>query len=267
VIRPVDAVIDYLQIVQSRGATHVLLDDEARDGLRELFERARSGIKPSEPTPAPSNVVITGTSRVEQIEALRLQAEKWAPATRLGTLRDKMVFSTGNPAARIMFVGEAPGYEEEKMAEPFVGLAGQKLNDILKAMGISRDDVYITNLVKFRPALPKQATNNRPPNTAEMASCLPLIRAEIEIVKPECIVALGVTAAEGLLGLSGAVSSMREKWHSYEGIPVRVSYHPSHLLRNESNNKVKRQLWEDMLEVMTQVGMPISEKQRGYFLK
>jgi len=178
-----------------------------------------------------------------------------------------MVFSTGNPEARIMFVGEAPGYEEEKMAEPFVGPAGQKLNDILKAMGIPRADVYITNLVKFRPALQKQATNNRKPDAHEMASCLALVRAEVAIVKPECIVALGGTAAEGLLGLGGAVASMRETWHAFEGIPARVTYHPSYLLRNESNNRVKRQLWEDMLEVMSRLGMPISEKQRGYFLK
>jgi len=271
VSRPVDAVIDYLESLRSRGGTHILLDDEARDGLRELYERARGGARQRVPSVVPAealaDVVIHGATRTEQLESLSRQAENWPPAKRLATLRTQMVFSTGNPEARIMFVGEAPGYEEEKLAEPFVGPAGQKLNDILKAMGVSRADVYITNLVKFRPAVPKQATNNRKPDAHEMASCLPLVRAEIAIVKPECIVALGGTAAEGLLGLAGAVASMRDKWHAFEGIPARVTFHPSYLLRNENNNHVKRQLWEDMLEVMSLLGMRISDKQRGYFLK
>jgi DNA polymerase len=177
-----------------------------------------------------------------------------------------MVFATGNPDARIMLVGEAPGYEEERKREPFVGPAGQKLNDILKAMGIDRGEVYISNIVKFRPATPRQTTNNRKPSPEEMAACLPFVREEVAIIRPECIVALGGTAAEGLLGLSGTVGSMRGKWHEFYGIPVRVSYHPSYLLQSGANLSVKRQLWEDMLAVMEQLGMAVSEKQRGFFL-
>jgi uracil-DNA glycosylase len=270
-------VIDYLEAVQSRGTTHILLDDGARDGLRELYERARSGgVRPQAPPPdmpdeaaapvPPARVTLSGASRAEQLESVRLQAENWSPAQRLGTLREKMVFSTGNPEARLMLVGEAPGYEEEKHGEPFVGPAGQKLNDILKAMGIFRQETYLTNMVKFRPAIARQATNNRPPNAVEIAACLPLIRAEIGIVRPECIIALGGTAAEGLLGPGGTVVSMRGSWHEYEGIPVRVTYHPSHLLRNDGNNHAKRELWEDMLAVLEKLGLPVSEKQRGYFL-
>jgi len=177
-----------------------------------------------------------------------------------------MVFSTGNPDARIVLVGEAPGHEEERKGEPFVGPAGQKLNDILKAMGLSREEVYITNIVKFRPAMANQTTSNRRPSPQEMAACLPFVREEIAIVKPECIVALGGTAAEGLLGLGGPVRGMREQWHEYEGIPARVTYHPSYLLQSGGSLPVKRQLWEDMLAVMERLGMPITEKQRGYFL-
>jgi DNA polymerase len=197
---------------------------------------------------------------------LRAQAENWAPARSLGTLRGTMVFATGNPDARIMLVGEAPGYEEEKKREPFVGPAGQKLTDILKAMGLAREEVYISNIVKFRPVTPRQTTNNRKPTLEEMASCLPFIRAEVEIVKPECIIALGGTAAEGLLGLNGSVGSMRGSWHEFGGIPVRVTYHPSYLLRSQSDLATKRQVWEDMLAVMERLGMPISDKQRGFFL-
>ncbi len=177
-----------------------------------------------------------------------------------------MVFATGNPDARIMLVGEAPGYNEEKEGQPFVGPAGQKLNDILKAMGIAREEVYISNLVKFRPAIAGQTTNNRKPSQNEMASCLPLVQAEISVVQPEIIIALGGTAAEGLLNLEGAVGGMRGKWHSLAGIPTRVTYHPSYLLQSGGSNQVKRALWEDMLEVMEKLGMPISEKQRGFFL-
>jgi len=214
----------------------------------------------------PAKLELSGDSRIEQLAALRAQAENWAPAKALGSLRETMVFATGNPNARVMLVGEAPGHHEEKEREPFVGPAGQKLNDILKAMGISRQEVYISNIVKFRPSIPQQTTNNRKPTAEEMASCLPFVRAEIGIVKPECIVALGGTAAEGLLGLEGTVTSMRGKWHDFEGTPVRVTYHPSYLLQSGSNNQIKRMLWEDMLTVMEKLGLPISDKQRAFFL-
>ena len=263
------------------------LDEDGRDALRELFQRSREenmlrkpvaqaqagtaaelSVDETAPEPAVVPAVSSeeGGSREQRLAALRKQAENWQPAKQLGTLRDTMVFSTGNPEARLMLVGEAPGYQEEREREPFVGPAGRKLNDILKAMGISRDEVYISNIVKFRPATPNQTTNNRKPSPEEMASCMPFVRAEIEIVKPECIVALGGTAAEGLLGLSGTVSSMRGTWHDFEGTPVRVSYHPSYLLQSGASSTSKRSVWEDMLTVMEKMGLPISEKQRGFFL-
>jgi len=273
--RPVDTVLEFLEAEMERGVTHIHLDEGARDGLRELFEQARSGVStpkverqpvPVAAAPAVPAMDASGESREEQLAALRRQAEDWAPAKALGSLRETMVFATGNPHARVMLVGEAPGYHEENQREPFVGPAGQKLNDILKAMGISRDEVYISNIVKFRPAMPKQTTNNRKPTAEEMASCLPFVRAEIGIVKPECIVALGGTAAEGLLEIEGTVTSMRGKWHDFEGTPVRVTYHPSYLLQSGGSNQVKRLLWEDMLTVMEKLNLPISNKQRAYFL-
>jgi len=271
VTRPVDSLIDFLQAEQARGRSHIFLDDSARDGLRELYIRMRrpaaATAAPVEPAaPVTQNAVVSGSGKAEQLAGLRKQAERWAPAMALGTLREKMVFATGNPDSVIMLVGEAPGYNEEKEGEPFVGPAGQKLNDILKAMGLRREEVYISNLVKFRPALPKQTTNNRKPSPEEMAACLPLVMAEISVVQPKLIIALGGTAAEGLLGLEGAVGSMRGKWHEVSGIPARVTYHPSYLLPSGGSNDVKRALWEDMLAAMEKLGMPISEKQRGYFL-
>ena len=273
--------------------THVHLDEGAREGLREVFALAKSGGTPAvnpapstptsptqEPvpeislTPEPQSaavrpvakLAITGATKIARLTSLRQQAENWPPATTLGTLRDVMVFATGSPDARVMFIGEAPGYQEERELEPFVGPAGQKLNEILKAMGLAREDVYLSHIVKFRPATARQTTNNRKPSAEEMAACLPFIRAEIAIVKPECVVALGTTAAEGLLGLEGAITSMRGPWHDFEGTPVRITYHPSHLLQSNAASPVKRQLWEDMLAVMEKLDLPISAKQRGYFL-
>lgn len=285
--RPVDAVIQFLEAEQARGASHVLLDDDARQSLRELHRRTRSAAAPRQaggtspgpppatpsppepvpaPVPAPSIIIPGSGSKAERLENLRQQAENWPPARALGTLREAMVFATGNPDARLMLVGEAPGYEEERRREPFVGPAGQKLNDILKAMGLNREEVYISNIVKFRPATPRQTTNNRKPTPEEMAACLPFLREEIRIVQPACIVALGGTAAEGLLGLAGTVGSMRGNWHELDGIPVRVTYHPSYLLQSGSDHAIKRQLWEDMLAVMEKLEMPVTEKQRGFFL-
>jgi uracil-DNA glycosylase len=275
VSRPVDAVIDFLEAEKARGVTHVALDEEAKEALRELYRRARAGVRapgmPPETPATPPTAAVTaispaGTTKAERLASLRQQAENWAPARSLETLRGTLVFATGNPDARLMLVGEAPGHEEERKREPFVGPAGQKLTDILKAMGLSREEVYISNIVKFRPATPRQTTNNRKPSPAEMAACLPFIRAEVEIIRPECIIALGGTAAEGLLGSAESVGSLRGSWHEFDGIPLRVTYHPSYLLRSQADLSTKRQVWEDMLAVMEKLHMEITEKQRGFFL-
>jgi DNA polymerase len=266
-------VIDFLEAEKARGVTHVALDDEAKEALRGLFRRARAPNQTPESPATPiaaaaavTEISATGASKAERLASLRQQAENWAPARELGTLRETMVFATGNPDARLMLVGEAPGHEEERKREPFVGPAGQKLTDILKAMGLARDEVYISNIVKFRPATPRQTTNNRKPSPEEMAACMPFIRAEVEIIRPHCIIALGGTAAEGLLGASESVGSLRGAWHEFDGIPLRVTYHPSYLLRSQADLATKRHVWEDMLAVMEKLGMEISEKQRGFFL-
>lgn len=227
-------------------------------------QAANSGNSPA--AGANLSVQAHGNSPAERIDSLRQQAVGWAPARALGSLRDILVFSTGDPAARLMLVGEAPGYEEERQGQPFVGPAGRKLDDILKAMGLARESVYISNLVKFRPAMPRQTTGNRKPTPEEMASCLPFLLAEIEIVRPSCILCLGGSAGQGLLGLDCTVGAMRGRWHEFRGIPARVTYHPSYLLQSGGGNQVKRQLWEDMLAVMERLEMPITEKQRGFFL-
>jgi len=283
VIRPVDVLLEFLSAEQARGVTHVHLDQAARDGLRGLFNLTKTGSVAApaaktelprvamvleEPTPAPvaSTLSIAGSTRTERLDSLRLQAENWPPAKLLGSLRETMVFATGNPDARVMFIGEAPGYHEEKEREPFAGEAGQKLNEILKAMDLSRETVYLTNIMKFRPATPRQTTNNRKPSAEELAACLPFIQAEIDIVKPDCIIALGEAAAEALLGIADIGPFLRGSWHDFRGFPVRVTYHPSHLLKITGGNQSKSQVWEDMLAVMEKLGLPISDRQRGFFV-
>jgi uracil-DNA glycosylase family 4 len=223
---------------------------------------------PPEPKPQPAGLLeVAGATIEEKLAALRTMAETWEPARSMNSLRKTMVFAVGNPQASLMFVGEAPGAEEEKLREPFVGPAGQKLTAIIKAMGLDRPQVYISNICKFRPAMDNQGSGNRKPDAAEMKACLPFILTEIDLIKPKVIVALGATAAEGL-GIPGSVGSLRGKFHSTSGIPTMVTYHPSYLLREEKTGngiRAKRQVWEDMLKVMEKLGLPISEKQRGYF--
>jgi len=289
--------IDYLRDLEARGHTHISIDDEARKILREFYIRAQQGpvrqdhpgkaktsitpqddaqkkpvMSPGEGSrvvgdesgPASQVLSVAGSSPTERIDSLKRQAAQWPSAQELKGLRKTMVFSTGNPEADIMLVGEAPGFDEERLQEPFVGKAGQKLNGILKAMGVARGDVYLSNVVKFRPAMPNQTTNNRKPTKEEMDACMPFIREEVKVVQPKVIIALGGTAAQALLDSEDTVASMRGKFHDYAGIPLRVTYHPSYILHNEATSE-KRKLWEDMLAVMDLLKMPVSEKQRGFF--
>ncbi len=190
----------------------------------------------------------------------------------------QVVFGVGSLDASIMFVGEAPGGDEEIQGEPFVGRAGQLLNRMIKAMGLDRSQVYIGNILNWRPEMDTRnadgsQTGNRPPTAEEMAYCLPFIRAQIAIIQPKVLVALGKTAVDGLLGADRfkSMGAARGTWHAYADTPLRATYHPSYLLRQEglvsaAAKKIKRDAWEDLLAVMERANLPISEKQRNYFL-
>lgn len=188
----------------------------------------------------------------------------------------KVVLGVGSLDAKIMFVGEAPGAEEEVRGEPFVGPAGQLLTKMIQGMGLKREEVYIGNIMNWRPQLPtpegSEQVGNREPTPEEMAFCLPFLRAQIEIVKPALIVALGATAARGLLGTGSfkSLGEVRGQWKLFSETPVTVTYHPSYLLRQAATGplaerKSKRAVWEDLLAVMERAGLPISDKQRGYY--
>lgn len=151
--------------------------------------------------------------------------------------RNKFVFGVGNPSADILVVGEGPGAEEDKQGEPFVGRAGKLLNDILKAIKFAREEVYIANIVKCRPP------GNRTPVTDEMETCFPYLGKQIELIKPKLILALGLTAAQGLLRKKDSLTNMRGNVYDYKGIKTLVTYHPAALLRNPN---WKRGCWEDV---------------------
>ncbi|MDF1754776.1 MAG: uracil-DNA glycosylase family protein [Verrucomicrobiales bacterium] len=217
-----------------------------------------------------------GKSVREKLNNLFRIAKRCDVCRGMGTLRDQLVFAAGNPEADIMYIGEAPGFEEEEQKKPFVGPAGQKLDQILKAMGLQREDVYISNILKYRPKIGDgrfQEKSERKPTPDELAASVKFVRSEIEVIRPKVIVVLGGTAAEGLLDMSGSVTSLRGRFYELDGIPVSVTYHPRHLLRVESEpdkeqaRQEKRKVWEDALALMEKLGMPISEKQRGFFSK
>src|SRR6266568_925468 len=176
---------------------------------------------------------------------------------RLACSRTQTVFGVGNPDAEIMFIGEAPGADEDVQGEPFVGRAGQLLTKIIKAMGFGREDVYIANILKCRPDTPPGSFGNRVPTPLEMQTCRPYLMEQIEIIKPKVIVALGAAAVEGLLGTRAPMRELRGRWDFFNGTPLMVTYHPAYLLRNQSPSE-KRKVWEDMMQVLERLEKPIS---------
>ena len=199
--------------------------------------------------------------------SLRKQALSCVQCAHLATSRRNVVFGVGSIHAELMFVGEAPGLDEDDQGEPFVGKAGQLLTRIIQTMGLTRDKVYIANVLKCRPDTPGRKFGNRKPTTQEMATCRPWLIQQIRAIQPKVIAALGASSVEGLLGLSSvAITRHRGRFQDFGGIPLMPTYHPAYLLRNPSP-RVKRQIWEDMLQIMKTLRMSISEKQRNYFTK
>ncbi|MCI5779124.1 MAG: uracil-DNA glycosylase [Lentisphaeria bacterium] len=159
--------------------------------------------------------------------------------------RTHLVFGEGNPRARLMFIGEGPGFDEDRTGRPFVGRAGQLLDRMIAAMQFTREEVYIANVVKCRPP------DNRAPAPEEAACCLPFLKRQIDLVRPEVIVLLGAVAVKYLLDTTTGIMKMRGKWTHYENIPVMPTFHPAFLLRQEA---AKREAWQDLQQVMARFG-------------
>jgi DNA polymerase len=204
-------------------------------------------------------------SKAERLAAMRTPVLACTKCEHLVQSRTQVVFGVGNPEAELMFVGEAPGEDEDRQGEPFVGKAGQLLTKIIETMGFARSDVYIANVLKCRPDMPKGMPGNRKPKPEEMQVCLPYLREQIDIIQPRVLVALGNTAMEGLTGTKDPMARLRGRWHDFQGTPLMATYHPAYLLRNQALSE-KRKVWEDMLMVLEKLGKTITPKQQNYFL-
>jgi len=235
----------------------------SRSALQSLL--ANRAPLPEAEFAAPADTQTGSASKAERLAPIRARVLVCTRCPHLAASRTQTVFGTGNPDAELMFIGEAPGADEDAQGEPFVGRAGQLLTRIIETMGFARDEVYIANVLKCRPDMPAGVSGNRPPTLDEMQTCLPYLAEQIDVVQPKVLVALGATAVEGLLRTRGTMRDLRGKWHSHHETPLMVTYHPSYLLRNQSPAE-KRKVWDDMLLVLERLDRPISEKQRRYFL-
>lgn len=283
-----DAAIRHLEGLRARGVRFVPVSTEVLRSLgrspavasrsvaaaRAVVASEPAAVEVSRPTVVPGPIsppaAAVPTSPVgaggDVFGELRPRVLACTRCPHLVASRTQVVFGVGNPRAELMFVGEAPGAEEDVRGEPFVGAAGQLLTRIIQAMGLSRETVYIANILKCRPDTPGQASGNRKPTSEEMRTCLPYLQEQIDLIRPRVLVGLGATAIEGLLGKTAGIGRLRGQWQQYRGIPLMPTYHPAYLLRNQAPAE-KRRVWEDMLQVMEKLGLPVSEKQRGYFLK
>jgi len=235
------------------------------EGLRKLVA-ASAGKRATQPAAAATKAAPSAPKGGWTLDLLREAVLACEKCPHLVRSRTQVVFGVGNPNADLMFVGEAPGADEDAQGEPFVGKAGQLLTKIIQAMGFERTDIFIANVLKCRPDMPAGESGNRKPKPAEMATCLPWLREQIALVKPRVIVALGATAVEGLLGDTSPMRDLRGRWLDFEGTPVMVTYHPAYLLRNQSMSE-KRKVWEDMLLAMEKLGIRPTAKQRAFFTK
>jgi len=204
-------------------------------------------------TPEPPQPV--GSSHPENLDKIRKDLGN-CQRCKLGKTRKNLVFGVGNPHARLVFVGEGPGADEDAKGEPFVGDAGKMLNRIITAMGLTREEVYICNVVKCRPP------GNRDPETDEISACSPFLLRQLQSIKPEAIVGLGKFASQTLLNSKEPISKLRGKFRDFHGIPLMPTYHPSYLLRSSGNQDAFWDVWDDMTQVLQLLKLPVPEKTR-----
>ena len=230
-MNPAAAVRDYVRYLQRLGVTELPL----------VLPSPRPPVRSDAPNPAPASG--DAATQLAQLAA----SVKDCQACRLHEGRRQVVFGIGNPAADLVFVGEAPGRDEDMQGEPFVGPAGQLLTRIIQAIGLTRQDVYILNVIKCRPP------QNRNPLPDEVAACRPIIDKQLACLKPRVICALGTFAAQALLRTDERISRLRGRFHPMGDVLVRPTFHPAYLLRNPQD---KRKVWEDMQAVQRELGLP-----------
>ncbi len=195
---------------------------------------------------------VPAADRPGRLAVLAAEVAGCRKCPQLAETRTQTVFGVGNPQTRLMFIGEAPGADEDRTGMPFVGRAGQLLTDMItKGMGLARDEVYIANILKCRPP------GNRTPTPDESNNCIAYLEQQIEIIRPEFLCLLGKVAAQSILNTTQTIGNVRGKWQRYRGIPTMATYHPSYLLRMPS---AKKDVWEDLQMIMKEMGLPVRAK-------
>ena len=248
--KTIDMLTKHLGGLQEEGIKEVALE-------HELI--VTQTVAPKPPTTSSNPTIRQESNTMDTLEAI---AKTISTCTKcpLHTTRNKTVPGAGNAHPDIMFIGEGPGTEEDKQGIPFVGKAGQLLTRMIERMGYTRDEVFIGNIVKCRPTVNFEMKKDRPPTLEEMAGCIPYLKAQIDILKPKVIIALGNVATEGLFGVRG-ITKLRGQWRQYEGIDTMLTYHPSFLLRGGGENKGRFwEVWDDLVAVLEKLGRPVPEK-------
>jgi uracil-DNA glycosylase len=263
----IDETIKAIEDMKRSGVTHVAV---SRETLEELGKAPRVKRMEGEPPGEPQGVTAQRELRppsseketaaggapalqsvgnvVAELAAIEARAKVCVKCGELSRCRNNVVFGVGNLRAEIMFVGEAPGRDEDLQGEPFVGRAGELLTKIIIAMGFKREEVYIANVIKCRPP------ENRTPLPDEVTNCLPYLLSQIELIKPKLIVALGATAVRALLDVQLGITKMRGHWYTFRDIPIMPTFHPAYLLRNPP---AKKEVWEDMKAVLEKLGREV----------
>jgi uracil-DNA glycosylase family 4 len=247
------ALAERVQYYRELGV-HDFYRREVPPEMTEVLSREDTAVAVEVATPNEPSRSSQPEAGEDRAAALRAIREEIGDCTRCPLHkqgRKQIVFGVGNPHADIMFIGEAPGADEDEQGEPFVGRAGQLLTNMIKAMGIGREDVYIANVIKCRPP------GNRTPEPGECAICSPFLLKQIDVIQPKAIVALGAVAARTLLAVNQTMAEMRGQWHDFRGYPLLVTYHPAYLLRDP---RQKVHAWHDLQMVMKRLGMPMPKK-------
>jgi uracil-DNA glycosylase len=245
IIQLIDAVQAHVEYLREQGVEGVPVGAVSEHEAPAVRAAAASPVAPPSSPSTPSSS-IAPLAEASSLDTLRTVLGDCQRCT-LAAHRKTIVFGVGNPAARLVFVGEGPGADEDAQGEPFVGRAGQLLTEIItKGMGLRREDVYICNVVKCRPP------GNRNPEPDETGACEPFLHRQLELIAPQVVVALGKFAAQSLLETKTPISQLRGNWFEYRGIQLMPTFHPAYLLRNPAE---KRVVWEDIKQVMARLGM------------
>jgi len=249
------SVREYLQELAESGVDGIPVDqgqEKQKPEMPGVVSKENTAVVDTgwnpEPVPLPRNTA------PQSLEAVRQELGDCRRCP-LAATRANLVFGSGNPQADLLFVGEAPGADEDRQGAPFVGEAGQILTRIITAMGLSRQKVYICNVLKCRPP------GNRNPHKDEIELCSPFLLKQVQAIQPKVIVALGTFAAQTLLDSKEPISRMRGIFHDFYGIPLMPTFHPSFLLRNKADKQRYWDVWEDMAQVLSKLGLPVPEKQ------